>query len=112
MTIFIGGAALAISLALATPTLAAAGQCSYTGFGTFDCEVELDGAGLAFELPDGQTFAFAAVNEDEGLGYRIAADAAPGQRPVELGAFRPVSGEAGCWQSQRDEIKFCASVME
>lgn len=112
MNIFIGGAALAISLALATPTLAKDGQCSFTGFGTFDCQVELDGSGLTFELPDGQTFAFAVVAEDEGLGYRIAADATPGQRPVELGEFTPVSGEAGCWQSQKDETRFCAAVQE
>ena len=112
MNIFSCGAALAIGLALATPSLAMQGQCSFTGFGTFDCDVQLDGSGLTFNLPDGQTFAFAVVAEGEGLGYRIAADATPGQRPVELGAFAPVPEQAGCWQSQEDETRFCASVME
>jgi len=112
MNIYLTGAALALGLALASPSLAATGQCSLTGFGTFDCDVETDGSGLTFGLPDGQTFAFAAVSENEGLGYLIAADASPGQRPEELGEFAPLANEAGCWQSQKDETKFCAVVSE
>lgn len=112
MNILTTGAALVFGLALATPALASEGQCAFTGFGTFDCDVELDGSGLTFTLPDGQTFAFAVVTDGEGLGYRIAADAGPGQRPVELGQFVPVADEPGCWQSQKDETRFCASVMQ
>ena len=60
--------------------------------------------------PDGNVFAFALVAVDEGVGYRVAADAQPGQAPKVLGTFRPVTGEDGCWQADRDEIRFCAAV--
>lgn len=106
------GAMLAVSLALAGPAAAVSGQCSLTGYEAFDCEVETDGGGLTFALPDGQTFAFALVEDGQGLGYLIGANATPGQRPEELGSFLPVPSEAGCWQSERDETKFCALVFE
>jgi len=106
------GAMLVVSLALATPALAAPGQCSLTGYDAFECDVETDGGGLTFSLPDGQIFAFALTDENEGLGYRIPTDATPGQRPLELGAFAPVPAEPGCWQAERNETKFCASVFE
>ena len=98
--------------ALAVPAMAAPGQCSLTGFDTFDCDVAMDGGGLTFGLPDGQVFAFALVAEEEGQGYMIAADTTPGQRPTELGVFRPVEGEAGCWLGERDGVKFCASLAQ
>lgn len=106
------GAMLLVSLALAAPALAAPGQCSMTGYGEFACDVATDGGGLTFELPDGQVFTFALVEEDEGIGYRIPADANPGQIPVELGAFEPVPGEAGCWRSEDEETRFCAMVLQ
>ncbi|MBN9333453.1 hypothetical protein [Devosia sp.] len=112
MKIMFTGAMLAASLALAAPALAVSGQCSLTGYGDFDCDVTTDGGGLTFVLPDGQTFAFALTESDKGLGYRIAADARPGQPPLELGAFSALSEEPGCWQSNRDDIKFCAMVFE
>lgn len=112
MKIMFTGAMLVASLALAAPALAVSGQCSLTGYDEFDCEVETDGAGLTFALPDGQTFAFALIEEDEGLGYLIAADARPGQLPEELGTFAPIADEPGCWQAERDETKFCALVFE
>jgi hypothetical protein len=111
MKTIVTGAAL-LGLALAVPALAAPGQCSVTGYDTFECDVSVDGGGLTFGLPDGQIFAFALVAADEGLGYRIAADAAPGQRPVELGTFRPVEGEPGCWLGERDGTKFCAALVQ
>lgn len=84
-----------------------------TGYGTFPCEVALDGGGLTFELPDGQVFAFALVEEGEGLGYLIAADAAPGELPDELGSFTPVDGKDGCWvNTAREPFEFCAAVAE
>lgn len=112
MKIMFTGAMLATSLALAGPSWAVSGQCSLTGYEAFDCDVETDGGGLTFALPDGQTLAFALVEEGQGLGYLIPADAAPGQRPRELGTFLSIPNEAGCWQSQSDEMKFCALVFE
>ncbi|KFL29018.1 hypothetical protein JP75_23800 [Devosia riboflavina] len=112
MKIMITGAMLAASLALAAPALAVSGQCSLTGYDEFECEVETDGGGLTFALPDGQTFAFVLVEENEGLGYLIAADARPGQLPGDLGTFAPLAEEPGCWQAERDEVKFCALVFE
>lgn len=112
MKIMITGAMLAASLALAAPALAVSGQCSLTGYDDFECDVETDGGGLTFALPDGQTFAFALVAEDEGLGYLIGADVRPGQVPEELGTFAPIPGEPGCWQAEDDETRFCALVFE
>ena len=112
MKIMFTGAMLAASLALAAPALAVSGQCSLTGYDEFDCEVETDGGGLTFALPDGQTFAFAVVEENEGLGYLLAADAKPGQLPEELGTFTPMADEPGCWQAERNDTKFCALVFE
>lgn len=106
------GAMLAASLALAAPALAASGQCFLTGYDMFDCEVTTDGGGLTFGLPDGQTFAFALTSEDQGEGYRIAADARPGQPPVGLGTFVSLTDEPGCWQAERGETRFCAMVFE
>ena len=106
------GTMLVASLALAVPALAASGQCSLTDFDTFDCDVQMDGDGLTFALPDGQVFAFATVGEDEGLGYLIAADASPGQRPDELGSFMPLADKPGCWVAEAKEIEFCAMVFE
>lgn len=112
MKIMITGAMLAASLALAAPALAVSGQCSLTGYDAFDCDVETDGGGLTFALPDGQTFAFALTGEDEGIGYLIGADVRPGQIPDELGTFAPAAGEPGCWQAERGDTKFCALVFE
>ena len=112
MRILFTGAVLATSLALAVPAWAVSGQCSLTGYETFDCDVTTDGGGLTFGLPDGQTFAFALTGEEEGLGYRIAADAAPGQLPVEMGAFVPAADAPGCWQSEKNDTRFCALVFE
>lgn len=112
MRILFTGAVLAAGFALAVPAWAVSGQCSLTGYESFECDVTTDGGGLTFDLPDGQTFAFAVTGEGEGFGYRIAADAAPGQRPVELGTFVPAPDEPGCWQSVRNETRFCALVFE
>lgn len=109
---FLSGAALMIGFALAVPALAAPGECSVTGYDSFDCDVAVDGGGITFELPDGQVFVFAQTADGEGLGYLIAANAAPGARPEELGSFSPIEGEAGCWLGAREEMKFCAAVAE
>jgi len=98
--------------AMVTMAGAATGQCSVTGYGTFDCDVTLDGGGLTFDLPDGQTLAFALTEADLGVAYLISADAAPGALPTELHEFRPIEGEAGCWESTRADYKFCAAFVE
>jgi hypothetical protein len=112
MKTILTGALLLAGLALAAPVAAAPGQCSMTGFDSFDCDVTADGGSVTFALPDGQVFAFAQEANGEGQGYLIAADAAPGQRPQELGRFAPVEGEAGCWLGARDGIKFCAALVQ
>ena len=91
--------------------IAAPGQCTVSGVGTFACDVTMDGGGLTFDLPDGQTFAFALIEDGKGVGYLVAADAAPGQPPEELGDFLPVPGEDGCWVN-RKEYKFCAALAQ
>jgi hypothetical protein len=110
----LGAAALGAVVAGLTvaAAVAAPGQCMVTDYGSFDCDVAIDGGGLTFELPDGQVFAFALVEEGEGLGYLIAPDGRPGARPDELGTFRPVEGEAGCWQSTRNDDRFCVLVAQ
>lgn len=92
--------------------VAAPGQCEVSGFDMFDCDVALDGGGLTFALPDGQTFAFALVDDGEGLGYLIEPDARPGQRPDELGTFTPIEGEPGCWAGDRKVERFCVLVAQ
>lgn len=106
------GAVLLGGLALAAPAGAAPGLCEMTGYDSFVCDVIVDGGGLTFSLPDGQIFAFALTADTEGVGYRIAADARPGQAPVELGVFAPVADEPGCWFGARSEIRFCAMVQQ
>lgn len=108
----LSGAALLIGLALAVPALAAPGECALTGYDSFDCDVAVDGGGITFDLPDGKVFVFAQTADGEGLGYLIAADAAPGSPPEELGRFSPVDGEAGCWLGSKDGLKFCAAVAQ
>ncbi|UYO00799.1 MAG: hypothetical protein KIT02_06220 [Devosia sp.] len=104
--------AVLFGLALAVPAMAAPGECSFTGYESFDCDVAADGGGVTFTLPDGDLFVFAQTEDGEGLGYRIAADVKPGQRPEELGAFSPVEGEPGCWLGSKDELKFCAAIAQ
>lgn len=110
MRLFVTGVALVAGLALAVPAMASPGQCSMTGFGDFQCEVNVDGGGLTFALPDGQSLVFAHVADGEGLGYLIPAQSEPGQRPKELGMFAPVEGQAGCWFGPKDEISFCVAI--
>ncbi len=104
----------------ATAAAATPGQCTVTGYDTFPCEVTLDGGGLTFDLPDGQTFAFALIEPELGMAYidrnnAEGYDDATGEgyqyvRPKELGEFRPVEGEAGCWVSGGDDFRFCVLV--
>lgn len=109
---FLPGAVLVAGLAFAVPAFAAPGQCEMTGFDSFECDVDVDGGGITFALPDGQIFVFSHVADGEGLGYLIPADATPGRYPEELGAFRPAEGEDGCWVSADDETKFCAALIQ
>ncbi len=109
---FVTGAVLLAGLAFAVPANAAPGQCSFTGYGEFDCDVAVDGGGLTFALPDGQVFVFAHLADGAGLGYLGAADPRPGTYPDELGSFSPVTGEEGCWVDGRDEITFCAALLQ
>lgn len=88
---------------------AAPGQCTVSGYDTFDCDVALDGDGLTFALPDGKTFAFTLTGADVGVAFLIAADPSPGQRPEELHAFRAVDGQPGCWARDED-FAFCVLV--
>ncbi|ODT79274.1 MAG: hypothetical protein ABS76_20660 [Pelagibacterium sp. SCN 64-44] len=112
MKILVTGAALLIGLALAVPAHAAPGQCSMTGYDTFDCDVTADGGGITFGLPDGQTFVFAHVANGAGLGYLLPAEARPGTYPEELGSFLPLEDEQGCWLGERDGVKFCAALVQ
>ena len=102
-------AGLAVAGVMTGAVSAAPGQCSFTGYGSFGCDVVLDGGGITFGLPDGQVFAFALTAPDEGQGYLIGAEARPGQRPRELGRFTSVPEEAGCWTDGED-LQFCAQV--
>ena len=104
------GAALACGLALAVPAAAAPGQCSMTGHGDFACDVDVDGGGITFALPSGETLVFAHEADGEGLGYLIPAEPQPGRYPEELGRFVPVEGQEGCWFGAEDEITFCAAL--
>lgn len=109
---FVTGAALICGLALAAPAVAAPGQCSMTGQGEFDCDVNVDGGGITFALPNGETFVFAHEADGEGLGYLISAEPEPGSRPQELGRFAPLGGQDGCWFGDRNEITFCAALAQ
>lgn len=109
---FLTGAALLAGFALAGHAAAVPGQCEVTGYDGFSCDVTVDGGGFTFALPDGQIFAFALVAEGVGQGYLIAAEASPGQLPVELGSFAPVENEPGCWYGEDAELKVCAMVVQ
>lgn len=96
---------------MVTLAAAAPGQCTVTGYNTFDCDVALDGSGLTFELPDGRVFAFTVIEEDVGTAFLIDDDAEPGQRPEELHEFRAVEGKPGCWAREQD-YEFCVLVRQ
>lgn len=109
MKIFVTGAMLLAGLAFAVPANAAPGQCSVTGYDTFDCDVTVDGGGITFTLPDGQNFVFAHVADGAGIGYL----GTEGQRyPQDLGAFLPIEDEPGCWLGEKANIKFCAALLQ
>lgn len=93
------------------PAAAAPGQCSVTGYDTFDCDVALDGGGLTFGLPDGRTFAFTLIEQEVGTAFLIAADAAPGQPPEALGEFALAAERPGCWVGKND-FEFCVLVQQ
>lgn len=95
---------------IAMPAWAQPGQCSVTGFGTFDCDVVLDGGGLTFGLPDGSTLAFTLDEAEHGDAYLSAADAQPGESPRQLPDFMP-GAKPGCWM-RADGFEFCAMVFE
>ena len=95
--------------AMVTVASAAPGQCTVTGYDTFDCDVALDGGGLTFALPDGKTFAFTLVEEGVGTAFLIEADAAPGQPPEELREFRASEDRPGCW-ARGEDFEFCVLV--
>lgn len=101
-----------VVIALAVPAAAAPGQCSVTGYGTFDCDVSADGGGLTFGLPDGAIFVLGIDGEGVGTGYRIAADAAPGTQPQGLGRFDPDPDMPGCWLGAREATEVCAMVQQ
>ena len=103
--------AVAVTGAMATLVAAAPGQCTVTGYDTFDCDVALDGGGLTFVLPDGRTFAFTLIEEGVGTAFLIDADAEPGQRPEELREFRAVESRPGCWARDED-YEFCVLVQQ
>jgi len=94
-----------------TAAAATPGQCTVTGYDTFDCDVALDGSGLTFALPDGRTFAFTLTEEGVGTAFLIEPDAAPGRPPEALREFRPVDGKPGCWARDED-YAFCVLVQQ
>jgi len=97
--------------AMVTLAAAAPGQCTVTGYDTFDCDVALDGGGLTFELPDGRVFAFTLIEDGVGTAYLIDSAAAPGQVPEALAEFRAVEGKPGCWAREQD-YEFCVLVQQ
>lgn len=97
--------------AMVTLVAAAPGQCTVSGYETFDCDVTLDGSGLTFALPDGKTFAFTLGEEGVGTGFLIDADATPGQVPDALRELRAVEGQPGCWARDED-FSFCVLVQQ
>jgi hypothetical protein len=97
--------------AMTTLAMAAPGQCTVTGYDTFDCDVVLDGGGLTFALPDGRIFAFTVIEDGVGTAYLIDDDAAPGDRPEELREFRAVEDRPGCWARDED-YEFCVLVQQ
>lgn len=107
--ILAGVVAAAATGAMTTLAMAAPGQCTVTGYHTFDCDVALDGGGLTFSLPDGKIFAFTLIEEGVGTAFLISPDAAPGQRPEELREFNAVDGRPGCW-ARDEEFSFCVLV--
>ncbi|MBJ7576989.1 hypothetical protein JHC09_03705 [Devosia sp. MC532] len=109
---FLTGAALLFCCALAVPALGASGECSLTGYDSFACDVAVDGGGITFALPNGDTFVFAHEADGAGPGYVIAADSQPGRSPAQLGRFFPVADRDGCWFAPIKEITFCASIAE
>lgn len=96
---------------MGTATVAAPGQCTVSGYDTFDCDVALDGGGLTFALPDGRIFAFTLVEDGVGTAFLVDAEAAPGDLPDELREFRAVEGKPGCWRRDED-YEFCVLVQE
>lgn len=106
------GALLVAGIALATPAMAASGQCSMTGLGQFACDVSVDGGGIVFALPDGRTLVFSHQGNGEGNGYLMPETAQPGRAPVDLGHFAPDTGKAGCWVGEKDGTKFCVAVQQ
>lgn len=110
MRVFVAGALLACGLAMVSPAAAAPGQCLLTGFESFPCDVVVDGASLAFDLPDGRRFAVVFDAAGQGTAFARRPDAAPGTRPDDLGRFEPVEGEPGCWQKLRLQTRFCVMV--
>lgn len=97
--------------ALMTLAVAAPGQCTVTGYDTFDCDVALDGGGLTFELPDGTIFAFTLAEDGAGTAYLVDDEAEPGDRPESLREFRAVEGRPGCWAREPD-YEFCVLVQQ
>lgn len=81
-----------------------------TGQGEFACDVNVDGGGITFVLPSGETFVFAHEADGQGLGYLIPAEPQPGRIPEELGHFVPLDDQAGCWFGEKQEITFCAAL--
>lgn len=110
MRFFVSGAALVCGLALAAPVAAAPGQCSMTGYGEFACDVTVDGGGITFALPSGETLVFVHEADGEGPGFLMAAEPQPGRGPRELGRFAPAEGQDGCWFGAKDDITFCAAL--
>lgn len=103
-------AAMFAAAAMTGPAAAQPGQCSVSGWGTFDCDVVVDGGGLSFALPDGAVWAFTLTEADMGLGYLFPSDGGSGNRPRAQGEFQP-STKPGCW-ANLDEFEFCALVFE
>jgi hypothetical protein len=112
MKIFVSGAIVAFGLALAHPAYAEPGQCSFTGFDEFACDVAADGGGITFALPDGQTLVFVHSGDGAGQAFLNGAGVAPGSLPRALGEFLPAESRPGCWIGQRDGAEFCASIAQ
>lgn len=101
-------AAMIAGTAISTAAFDQPGQCTVTGYGTFDCDVVVDGQSLSFSLPDGGTLAFTLLEPALGVGYLLSPNAKAGQGITEMDGFAPIMDEPGCWA--RDQFEFCAMV--
>lgn len=112
--------AFATAMALATPALAERAYCTFADDPWYECEIRVRPHSFEFDLLDGGTLLLhhtgPGVGEVMLLPHNVEDYDDPktedyqSVRPWELGEFRPVPGEEGCWQGLRDVDRFCVRL--